>query len=148
MGCAGRVGRTGLAGLALAERRATTLPQPTGTPFDGVNAWPWDLADVLSGGEELRRLTGGTVFLLRPDAAVWYLATGVRNPTPYDYPLASPFGPDGQQVLAGNLASGQVRYCCWVPSHAGALTPTHLEEYVATLPVTAQTRAGTLVTAV
>ena len=144
------VGSAGLvsAGLALAERRATTLPQPTGTPFDGVNAWPWDLADVLSGGEELRRLTGGTVFLLRPDAAVWYLATGLRNPTPYDYPLASPFGPDGQQVLAGNLASGQVRYCCWVPSHAGALTPTHLEEYVATLPVTAQTRAGTLVTAV
>ena len=79
-----------------------------------MNAWPWDVADVLAGGEELRRLTGGTVFLLRPDAAVWYLATGLRNPTPHDYPLASPFGPDGQQVLAGNLASGRVRYCCWV----------------------------------
>ena len=26
-------------------------------------------------------------------------------------------------VLAGNLASGRVRYCCWSPSHAGALTP-------------------------
>ena len=134
--------------LAVAERRATAVPAPTGTPFDGVNAWPWDLAEVMAGGEELRRLTGGTVFLLRPDAAVWYVATGLRNPTPYDYPLASPFGPDGQQVLATNLASGRVRYCCWAPSLAGALAPTYLEEYVATLPVLAHTRAGALVTAV
>jgi len=134
--------------LAVAERRATAVPAPTGTPFDGVNAWPWDLAEMMAGGEELRRLTGGTVFLLRPDAAVWYVATGLRNPTPYDYPLASPFGPDGQQVLASNLASGRVRYCCWAPSLAGALAPTYLEEYVATLPVLAHTRAGALVTAV
>jgi len=138
----------GSAALAVAERRRTHLPEPAGTPFDGVNAWPWDLAEVLAGGSELRELTGGTVFLLRPDAAVWYLATGLRNPTPYDYPLASPFGPDGQQVLADNLASGRVRSCCWAPSNAGMLTPVLLEQYAASLPVVAQTRAGALVTAV
>ena len=138
----------GSAALAVAERRRTHLHDPAGTPFDGVNAWPWDLGEVLAGGSELRELTGGTVFLLRPDAAVWYLATGLLNPTPYDYPLASPFGPEGQQVLRGNLASGKVRYCCWTPSRAGALTPTHLEGYVATLRVVAEIRAGTLVTAV
>ena len=102
---------------------------------------------MLAGGRELHTLTGGTVFLLRPDAAVWYLATGLRNPTPYDYPLASPFGPDGQQQLAANLASGRVRYCCWSPANAGALSPVHLEEYVASLPVVARTPAGALVTA-
>jgi hypothetical protein len=112
-----------------------------------VNPWPWDLAEVLGGGEELRGLTRGTVLLLRPDAAVWYLATGLRNPTPYDYPLASPFGPDGQQVLVENLRNGRVRYCCWKPADAGALTPVVLEEYVASLPVLATTRAGTLVSA-
>jgi hypothetical protein len=136
------------AALAVAERRATRLPSPSGTPFDGVNSCPWDLEEVMAGGEELRRLTRGTVFLLRSDAAVWYLASGLRNPTPYDYPLASTFGPNGQQVLAANLASGQVRFCCWVPSLAGRLTPTHLEEYAVSLPVVAHTRAGTLVTAV
>jgi len=134
--------------LALAERRGTRLPAPSGSPFDGVNAWPWNLQEVMAGGQELRRLTRGRVFLLRPDASVWYLATGLRNPTPYDYPLASTFGPDGQQVLSANLASGQVRFCCWAPSHAGRLAPTHLEEYAASLPVVAHTRAGALVTAV
>ena len=144
------VGIAGLVAAALAvhERRRGWPLTPAGTPFDGVNAWPWDVADVLAGGEELRRLTGGTVFLLRPDAAVWYLATGLRNPTPHDYPLASPFGPDGQQVLAGNLASGRVRYCCWVPSLAGALAPAYLEEFAGSLRVVAHTPAGTLVTAV
>jgi hypothetical protein len=142
----------GLAGgvsavVAVVERRGTRLPDATGTPFAGVNPWPWDLAEVLGGGEELRGLTRGTVLLLRPDAAVWYLATGLRNPTPYDYPLASPFGPDGQQVLVENLRNGRVRYCCWKPADAGALTPVVLEEYVASLPVLATTRAGTLVSA-
>jgi hypothetical protein len=138
----------GSAALAVAERRRTQLVEPAATPFDGVNAWPWDLGEVLAGGSELRELTGGKVFLLRPDAAVWYLATGLRNPTPYDYPLASTFGPDGQQVLADNLASGRVRSCCWAPSHAGTLTPVLLERCAASLPVVAQTRAGTLVRAV
>lgn len=134
-------------GLALTERRRFRAPAPAGTPFDGTDPWPWDLEAVLAGGRELHRLTGGTVFLLRPDAAVWYLATGLRNPTPYDYPLASPFGPDGQQQLTTNLASGRVRYCCWSPAGAGALTPVHLEEYVASLPVVARTQAGSLVAA-
>ncbi|MEO6512737.1 MAG: hypothetical protein ABIO16_17190, partial [Nocardioides sp.] len=125
--------------------RRTEWPDAEGTPFDGVNPWPWDLDDVLAGGEELRGPTSGTVFLLRPDAAVWYLATGLRNPTPYDYPLASPFGPDGQRVLALNLGNGSVRYCCWKPAEAGALTPAELEAYVASFPVVATTRAGTLV---
>jgi hypothetical protein len=136
------------AGLAVHERRRGWPDTPEGTPFEGMNAWPWDIAEVTAGGEELRRLTRGRVFLLRPDASVWYLATGLRNPTPYDYPLASTFGPNGQQVLSANLASGQVRFCCWAPSHAGRLAPTHLEEYAASLPVVAHTRAWTLVTAV
>ncbi len=137
----------GSAVLAVAERRRTSLRGPGGTPFDGVNPWPQALDEVLAGGEELRRLTHGTVFLLRPDAAVWYLATGLRNPTPYDYPLASTFGPEGQQVAADNLLSGRVRFCCWVPAQAGALTPRHLEEVAASLPVVAHTVVGTLVTA-
>ncbi len=142
----------GVAGLvaavvAVVERRRTRLPDAAGTPFAGVNPWPWDLEEVLAGGEELRGPTAGTVFLLRPDAAVWYLATGLRNPTPYDYPLASPFGPDGQRTLALNLGSGRVRFCCWKPAEAGALTPAELEAYVARLPVVATTRAGSLVSA-
>jgi hypothetical protein len=150
MAWAGLVAGAGLvsAALAVAERRSARLPASSGTPFDGVSSWPWDLQEVLAGGQELRRLTRGRVFLLRPDASVWYLATGLRNPTPYDYPLASTFGPDGQQTLSANLASGRVRFCCWAPSNAGRLTPTHLEEYAASLPVVAHTRAGALVTAV
>ena len=48
---------------------------------------------------------------------------------------------------AANLASGRVRYCCWSPANAGALTPVYLEEYAASLPVVARTVAGALVTA-
>jgi len=142
---AGMVGLAALA-AAVAERRRFSPPEPTGSPFDGVDPAPWRLADLVEAGVELRSLTGGTVFLLRPDAAVCYLATGLRNPTPYDYPLASPFGPGGQQQLAANLRSGRIAYCCWVPADAGALTPTVLEEAVAGLRVVAHTRAGTLVT--
>jgi hypothetical protein len=135
-------------GLVACGRTARTSLTGLGSgPFAGVVTAPWDLDAMAAGAAQLRETTGGTVFLLRPDAAVWYLVTGLRNPTPYDYPLASPFGRDGQRVLAANLTSGRVRYCCWVPAHAGALTPRELESCAAALPTVATTPAGTLVSA-
>jgi hypothetical protein len=134
------------AAFAVVSARRVRLPEPAGTPFDGVHPWPWDVDELLAGGKELRGLTGGDVVLIRPDASVWYLATGLRNPTPYDYPLSSTFGPDGQEVLVEDIASGRVRYCCWHPSDLGLLSPAVVEAYAAGLRVLASTRAGRLVT--
>ncbi len=133
--------------VALRERSRFRPAPPTGGPLDGLDPAPWDVEGIAASAADLRAITGGSVFLLRPDAAVWYLLSGLRNPTPYDYPFASTFGPTGQQQLAANLSSGRVRFCCWVPANAGPLTPVVLEDCVTGLPVVARIGAGTVVTA-
>lgn len=96
-------------------------------------------------GGELRAMTGGRVFLLRPDAALWYLAADLRNPTPYDYPYASVFGPDGQRETIAAIEAGAVEWVCWPEPMAGRLAPLELQAFVATaMAPVADTPAGRL----
>jgi len=85
----------------------------------------------VAGAGALRERTGGEVFLLRPDASLWYLSGGLTNPTPYDYPYASVFGPHGQQDVIAGIRAGRIAWVCWPGPTWGPLQPKELEEFVA-----------------
>jgi hypothetical protein len=50
--------------------------------------------------------SNGRSFLLGCDAPLVWLITDLTNPTPYDYPLASTFGPYGEREVAAVLSAG------------------------------------------
>jgi hypothetical protein len=94
---------------------------------------------------DLRRLTDGTVFLLRPDAALWYLAADLVNPTPYDYPYCTVFGPGGEGRTVERIKSGDVTWVCLPGPSEGPLRPHQLEEFVlGSMTAVAATPAGSL----
>ncbi len=96
-------------------------------------------------GAALRERTGGRVFLLRPDASFWYLASGLENPTPYDYPFASVFGPRGQQEVIEGIRAGRIAWVCSPGPTDGRQRPAQLEEFVArSMVAVEQTSAGVL----
>jgi hypothetical protein len=75
--------------------------------------------------------TGGSVLILRPDAAIWYLGSGLRNPTKYDFPYASTFGPKGQQRVIEAIRAGEVPWVCIDPvSFISAPRPEPLCRFV------------------
>jgi hypothetical protein len=103
--------------------------------------WPDDT-------EDLRAVTDEEVFLVRPDAQYFYLAGRVRNPTPYDYPLASTFGPDGQRRVVEAIRSGAVRWVCYPGPMRGPLAPVEIEQTLAAMTPVVQTPVGDLYTAI
>jgi hypothetical protein len=75
--------------------------------------------------------TEGSVLILRPDAAIWYLGSGLRNPTKYDFPYASTFGPKGQQRVIEAIRAGEVPWVCIDPiSFISAARPEQLCRFV------------------
>jgi hypothetical protein len=98
-----------------------------------------------SDGHELRAQTDGRVFLLRPDAAFWYLAGDLRNPTPFDYPYASVFGPRGQTDVVRDIERGAIRWVCLAEPMVGRLAPDELQSFVSSsMDAVTDTAAGTL----
>ena len=94
---------------------------------------------------DLRRLTDGRVFLLRPDASLWYLGADLVNPTPYDYPYNTVFGPDGQGCTVERIKRGEVTWVCLPGTSDGPMRPHELEEFVlGSMTPVATTTAGTL----
>jgi hypothetical protein len=94
--------------------------------------------------ETLRSVAGDDVFILRRDAPFFYLAGQIRNPTPYDYPLAPTFGPDGQAEVITEIASGAVRWICYPGPAGGPLAPAELERFMEGLSSIASTPVGSL----
>ena len=70
------------------------------------------------------------VFLLHPLAGFYYLLADLHNPTPFDFPLATAFGRQGQQQVISALENGEIRAVCW-EAWDWNLRPALLEEYVA-----------------
>ena len=56
-----------------------------------------------------RTHTDGEIFVLREDAAFWYLTTGVRDPLPYDIPEVSDFGSGGEHGVIARLRARRGR---------------------------------------
>jgi hypothetical protein len=75
----------------------------------------------------------GQILLIFPDAGLSYLISGLKNPTPFDYPLVSAFGLTGEESVIRQLAAGQIRTVCMrslMNTGLESLRPARLEDYV------------------
>lgn len=68
-------------------------------------------------------------FFLTPYAGFYYLVTGIKNPTPFDFPLISAFGLNGENEVIEAISQLKIRNVC-LTHWDWALTPTRLENYV------------------
>ncbi len=71
------------------------------------------------------------VLLLNRDASLYYLAGGLRNPTPFDYPLVNSFGHNGQEQVALAIDRAEIKVVC-LPKLQTSLTPRLLDRHVRT----------------
>jgi len=123
------------AGEAMAPRRRRSVTGP-GFDFDVPHFRRLPVARAVPGGRradgwsDAVEATGGVVFLLRPDAALWYLAADLRNPTPFDYPYASVFGPDGEDETIEGIRRGAIPWVCVGTPMIGRLAPVTLQRFV------------------
>ena len=69
------------------------------------------------------------MLLLVPDAGFRYLTAGLQNPTPFDFPLVTTFGRDGERRVVDDLASGRIERVCIGPDLSD-LEPTQIVTYV------------------
>ena len=51
-------------------------------------------------------------FLLTPKASFYYLATGIQNPTRFDYPISMVFGANGQQEVIAAVEDSRIDVIC------------------------------------
>jgi hypothetical protein len=73
-----------------------------------------------------------SVFFLTPSASVNYLLTGYPNLTPFDYPLLTAFGFDGQEQVIMQIQNGEIDWVCFTSLGEHPLNPRLLEEFVQT----------------
>jgi hypothetical protein len=104
----------------------STLPHLRGTFIQerDLAGWEREAARLRSAARSDSR-----VLLLLPDAGFRYLTTGLRNPTPFDFPFVTTFGRNGQQRVVEALAAGRIGQVCLGRSWFG-LEPTQLVNYV------------------
>ncbi len=77
---------------------------------------------------------GERPFLISPRAGLFYLVSGTKNPTPFDYPLATAFGRNGQAEVISGIAQGSIS-SIWVDPQIlilPRLRPTRLLVYLRT----------------
>ena len=72
---------------------------------------------------------GPSMFVLGTDAGFWYLATGLRNPTPFDIPAKTSVGRTGTESLLGRLSSGRLTPVC-VANQRELLGLTEVEAFI------------------
>jgi hypothetical protein len=84
---------------------------------------------------ELRQDTHGTVFLAFLSAGYYYLAGGLHDPTPYDYPGRSDLGANGEPGVVHTLRLRHVRWVCLqrtgsTQQNQSPIAPRQLDSYV------------------
>ncbi|MDQ3640543.1 MAG: hypothetical protein M3450_03460 [Actinomycetota bacterium] len=101
-------------------------------PFQGAFLLPGEWRGVVRDAAELRARVGADrkVLILRLEAGFYYLAGGLRNPTPYDYPDAFEFGATGLTELRSALANQTIRFTCIGHTYPRELEP---ERVIATV---------------
>jgi hypothetical protein len=119
-----------VAGIRQAAQRRAFSPGQNISGFRGATCE--FSPDELTQLHEARRRTGGTALVLGMSAPQAYLASGIRNPTPFDYPLASTFGPTGQAAVVAELDADDEGWVVWIDGLAFArLAPEEINQWVA-----------------
>jgi hypothetical protein len=75
----------------------------------------------------------GKLFILSPRAGFYYLASGLRNPTPFDYPLRTAFGRGGEREVIERISRGEIQSVCTdldLDPALRAQRPTLVESYM------------------
>ena len=101
--CVVRLSASGAA-LVSPARTWSALPHLSGVLLPKARE-----AELAADADALRGAAAGEpLFLLMPDAGLYYLVSGLTNPTPFDYPLATAFGRTGEADLATAIEAGRV----------------------------------------
>ncbi len=130
-----------LAAIASGAMHPVDLPH-----YRFVYAAAPQIGEIREQSRQLREMASGRdLYLQSPRAGILYLLTGLRNRTPFDYPLVTTFGRDGQRRVIGDFESGHIA-CAWVETIESAqLAPIELVRYLNTsLAPNATVAGGTL----
>ncbi len=104
----GLIGSGALGRILSPDFERSTLPH-----FGGVWLTKEEHAKLQRYATTLRAATEGEQpFLLSSQAAFYYLAAGLDNPTPFDYPLETAFGLHGQADVMAAIREGRIRWVC------------------------------------
>jgi hypothetical protein len=108
----------------------STLPH-----FSNVPIRCGEYRDLVSRSGALTGLTGDKkVFLLDVEAGFYYLTAGLRNPTPYDYPLTTVLGAYGREEVGRLAMEGRIPMVVVRDPHPawGVLWPAELAGVIRT----------------
>jgi hypothetical protein len=72
----------------------------------------------------------GRTFIIAQNAAFYYLAGGLRNPTPFDYPFVMSFGRTGEERTIRMIAEGRIMRVCVDKDMAVEMQPGSLISFV------------------
>jgi hypothetical protein len=86
---------------------------------------------ILADRQAIQSVThGDPVFFLSPSAGLLYLAFERENPTPYDYPLVTTFGLEGEADLFAAFEHKAIPWVCLSTGPSATLAPEALESLV------------------
>lgn len=112
--------------IASGEQRPSDLPHLRGALVN--TTW---LATAHTNVSALMAASGQrSLFIVSADASIYYLAAGIDNPTPFDYPLVTAFGLSGEEAVIDSLRSGRLQEICVAPMGTYYLRPARLQDYV------------------
>jgi hypothetical protein len=77
--------------------------------FTGVFFKNSDRQIIPSRLDALKRYDTMEVFILSPHAGFYYLSSGLRNPTAYDYPYVTAFGTSGEESVIRKIECGDFK---------------------------------------
>ena len=80
--------------------------------FDGTLISDKNQTHLRADFADLRADTHGSVFIVEAQAAFYYLAGGLRDPTPFDFPARTDLGPGGQRGVLTLLHRTHTRWVC------------------------------------
>ena len=92
--------------LADGARPLSSLPHARGVLVDSAEE-----DEIVAAAAALER-EPRPVFLATSEAGMLYLASGIENSTPFDYPLATALGRDGEERLAEDVERGRFATVC------------------------------------
>jgi 4-amino-4-deoxy-L-arabinose transferase-like glycosyltransferase len=102
--------------------------------FEGILMPPDVEGSIRSRAERLRtEAQTNDPFLLMPDAGLYYLASGLRNPTPFDYALVTAMGRSGAADTVEAIGAGEIREACvgdLTAADLGPQRPAQLERAI------------------